>query len=709
MRDRTQRFLMLSVSLLAFSGILTIAATRLFQTWHILILTVAIVLAPIGEHLDRNYRVFRRITFPLTLLFTVALPFWFAVWGIYRGVVGLVVFILVHKFIHTKKSRDYYQIILMSFALLLAAGSHQPSAAIAPSLLLFFVAAVFSLMGIHAWREVHGASSDVVLFGFDASAASRKRNSSAIQQSTGMGKWGVLIFGLCFLLTLGLFLTTPRIDAGLIQFEPSNSATTGADTLIELAQMGPIIPDSSIVMRVRFPEEIRGLPQTNLYWRLTTFHDLFGSRWERAKISKVWSEAVGEEQLVQVDDYTVRRVPPRSNRRRIYQQISLERASRVGLPYLGLPLQVKSSESRIFWDPQSDYTIIPAETGKPLNYEVWSETPSFSPEDLRNAPGNYAQLGAPDYSFLVRHSLSRRAVELAREVTSGQTTIYDKVSTLERWFHSDQFQYSYNPPRYSGANPVTVFLMQTRTGHCELFATAMAMMVRSLGIPARVVSGYRGGNWDESTRTLYVRQDAAHLWVEVYFMGYGWVPFDPTPTSEELSQRQRQGLWSTNRFLLMLQFAWYRNVEGYQSAALWRGLKTFVLSLMATRFGIPGFGLALTLGVLGIVGYYVGVALKARARPRSFAYGETYALTPDQIRAQRLFRRLKKHVQRLGIGIEGMTASELLQSAVAANILSPDILEQVVSVYNRARFGGGTLTAGEYRDLVGRLRASKSG
>jgi transglutaminase-like putative cysteine protease len=75
---------------------------------------------------------------------------------------------------------------------------------------------------------------------------------------------------------------------------------------------------------------------------------------------------------------------------------------------------------------------------------------------------------------------------------------------------------------------MNAFFTEVRRGHCELFASAMALAVRSLGIPARVVTGYLGGEWDPQNHSYLVREGMAHLWVEVLFPQYGWVPFDPS-------------------------------------------------------------------------------------------------------------------------------------------------------------------------------------
>jgi protein-glutamine gamma-glutamyltransferase len=131
---------------------------------------------------------------------------------------------------------------------------------------------------------------------------------------------------------------------------------------------------------------------------------------------------------------------------------------------------------------------------------------------------------------------------------------------------SEQYLYSLQVPPLAGDNPIDEFIHFTRTGHCELFASAMTLMMRSLGVPARVVKGYRGGEWNPDDGSYTVLSDMAHLWVELYFIGYGWIPFDPSPPADGSNLST---LASMNRAismaLLQSRMLWYQNVVGYQS------------------------------------------------------------------------------------------------------------------------------------------------
>jgi transglutaminase-like putative cysteine protease len=121
----------------------------------------------------------------------------------------------------------------------------------------------------------------------------------------------------------------------------------------------------------------------------------------------------------------------------------------------------------------------------------------------------------------------RRTYELARRLAQGQATTYDVVKRIDRYFESG-FTYTERPP--VRAIPLDGFLFRDKAGYCQQFSGAMALMLRMNGIPARVAAGFSPGIRDEATGQYRVRDLDAHSWVEVYFGGIGWVPFDPTPS-----------------------------------------------------------------------------------------------------------------------------------------------------------------------------------
>src|SRR5204863_2355213 len=117
----------------------------------------------------------------------------------------------------------------------------------------------------------------------------------------------------------------------------------------------------------------------------------------------------------------------------------------------------------------------------------------------------------------------------ARRVVGNAQSPYAAVLALESWLRgTGGFTYTQHPP-LARAEPLLDFVVRTKRGYCQHFAGAMALMLRYLGVPARVAEGFVSGTYDRSTGTWTVTDHDAHAWVEVWFDGYGWLPFDPTP------------------------------------------------------------------------------------------------------------------------------------------------------------------------------------
>jgi len=130
--------------------------------------------------------------------------------------------------------------------------------------------------------------------------------------------------------------------------------------------------------------------------------------------------------------------------------------------------------------------------------------------------------------YLALPPLDNRISKLAESITSAAPNNYDKAVAMERYLRT-HFGYTLDLSRTIPRDPLAYFLFERKKGHCEYFASSMAVMLRSLGVPSRIVTGFRGGEFNDLTDQYVVRASNAHSWVEAYFPTYGWVSFDPTP------------------------------------------------------------------------------------------------------------------------------------------------------------------------------------
>jgi transglutaminase-like putative cysteine protease len=176
----------------------------------------------------------------------------------------------------------------------------------------------------------------------------------------------------------------------------------------------------------------------------------------------------------------------------------------------------------------ADGTIVsPIGLGRGAIYTVQSVVYSGTPDQLRHGNGPAVPADELQRYIQLPHAYPQ-AQALAASVTAGAATTYDRVQDLIGWIGSNTHYSTAIPPLPSGADTVNEFLFGDRTGYCEQISTALAVMLRTLGIPAREVVGYVPGPYNPVTDLYTVEADDAHAWVQVWIPGYGWQSFDPT-------------------------------------------------------------------------------------------------------------------------------------------------------------------------------------
>jgi transglutaminase-like putative cysteine protease len=183
-------------------------------------------------------------------------------------------------------------------------------------------------------------------------------------------------------------------------------------------------------------------------------------------------------------------------------------------------------------------------------YSVVSYLPNLTAQELEKAP--FAS-GAPGGDYLDDSALSQQARDLARQAVEGHTeTQFATVMALTNYLQST-FQYSQQLGHVpAGRDPVDWFLFDVKIGYCEQFATAETLMLRSLGIPARLATGYSTGDYDPVLDQSVVRERDAHAWVEVWFPDHGWVPVDPSPGFSALAATQFPSHWAAGGIARLL-------------------------------------------------------------------------------------------------------------------------------------------------------------
>jgi transglutaminase-like putative cysteine protease len=308
----------------------------------------------------------------------------------------------------------------------------------------------------------------------------------------------------------------------------SVGGTTGFSTEVKLS--GSLTKSHNIVFTYTYtagsgPRYFRGVNETETAggeWRYPTLVH------RQARISKNTIPPYAEDyQQLAFTAFSVKMIsPPIGNSDILFYPGTLYRTDR------------ESVASEVILPPDASLTTIdrlssvrpPVSTG---TYSITVEYSSATDAQLQVAGTAYPDWIAP-YASLPASGYRIAAVldrihKLALQVTAGAATPYDKAKAIETYLRSN-YVYTLTPPRTpAGVDPLDYFLFDTKQGYCEFFASAMGDMLRSLGIPTRLVNGFGPGLFDTTTNAWVVRGEDAHTWVESYFPGYGWIPFEPTP------------------------------------------------------------------------------------------------------------------------------------------------------------------------------------
>lgn len=310
-------------------------------------------------------------------------------------------------------------------------------------------------------------------------------------------------------------------------------AYTGFSESLDTAVRGR--PDDTLVMRVR--------ASAAALWRGQTFDRWDGRRWTATEDDPT---PIGGGARIQVprpaDD------PVAGQGERFVQTFYLEQPG-PNLIFGAYSFdELYFADRRVFQLPDGALRT-GVELADDAVYTVVSRRARVSEADLRAADGAVAPSLPPTTGrrTLQLPGVSPRVQALAAEVTAGAPTTYDKVQALIGWMGANT-EYTLDiPPLPAGADAVEHFLFEERRGFCEQIGTALVVMLRSLGVPARLAVGYAPGERNPFTGLFEVRARDAHAWAEVWFDGIGWQGFDPTasvPPAADSGLRARSGLSS---------------------------------------------------------------------------------------------------------------------------------------------------------------------
>ena len=516
-----QRYFDVSLYLLVFTGFATLASTGALDFPAIVLVGMALFLRGYFLTTKRAVVLPDRATNFLTVGYIAFYVVDYVVLSrsFLSATVHLVLFGMVIRLFSLQKERDHYMLAVLSFLMVLAAAVLTVDSIflLAFSIFMLFAVVTFVLMEMrHSSMAATIAARE-----FSEDRLSRKMIASLASAAP------LLMLAILSSATV-IFFALPRVSSRYLSaYAPGDDLSTGFSDKVQLGRIGQIQQSSSVVMHIQVYGDTRGA--YDLKWRGIAL-GLFDGR--------SWSDPLEQMLVARYPDGTYWLNLPKGLR-----EAEGEEPVSVGGKSLRYRVVMEPIGSNVFFlapKPQmvtGNYRMITMDrAGAVFNldaehpvssYEASSNIAQPSAVTLRSATGLIPPAVILTYLQLPPR-LDPRIPQLATQVTQAAGNDYDRATALERYLATN-YAYTLQLPRSVPNDPLANFLFERKRGHCEYFASAMAVMLRTLHIPSRVVNGFRTGEFNDLTGNYVVRASNAHSWVEAYFAGYGWVSFDPTP------------------------------------------------------------------------------------------------------------------------------------------------------------------------------------
>jgi len=417
--------------------------------------------------------------------------------------VHLVFFLAIVKVLSAQSDRDYFYVKVIAFLELLAASILSSSA----NYFVFLAMFLFFGVGTFAASEIRRSARNAT----EVVRLSRRINF----RLTGLTIFTV--FGI-LILTATLFFLLPRTARAAFQrFIPQRYHMPGFSNEVTLGQIGELKMRHTAVMHARVyvgQKQMEGpLP---VKWRGSALMQFDGKRWYNDSGSNEMLRVEGGVLRLASIEETLQRA------RRISYEIAMQETTSDALFLAGIPESIQILVPLVIRTPSNSYRL---GIGAPdrLRYVAHSVLES---EETRVKPRPLTQ----DLRVLNLQlpKLDPRIGDLARELTLGSAGDMQRARLVENYLRKT-YPYTTELPQIEPADPVAYFLFERKKGHCEYFASALAIMLRNIGIPARVATGFQNGIFNPISGWYLVRASDAHSWVEAWIDGKGWTTFDPTP------------------------------------------------------------------------------------------------------------------------------------------------------------------------------------
>jgi transglutaminase-like putative cysteine protease len=452
---------------------------------------------------------------------------------------------------------DFLLVALALFQMILAA--NLTDSILFPPLLLAFLAAVVWTLIVHTlWMEAIAAGEP-----WSAQVATPPRLVATTLGSTGAS----------LLLGLAIFVFLPRLHSGpILTGAGLGGSAAGFSDHVSLGDLGRIRSDSTVALRV---ETVRGTapPPARAYWRGLAFDRFDGRHWSVTPSTRA--------PLAMVSDLGVRL--DRGTREAPLQQRVVREPVASGVVFgAGRPLAIAGPLGRLERDANGGL-YAPETSQDRVQYEVASDPAQPDLDALRD---DHAVAPDPDGDrYYALPPLGREVGALALSIIADVDGDAARAFAVERWLQQNGRYSDTPPPERSDdpRSPIEVFLLERTQGHCEYFASAMVVLLRTVGIPARLVNGFAGGRENEFGGFVELARSDAHAWVEVPFERAGWVRFDPTPADLRLRNAGVGWVERARDLAGAAEHWWYQHVVEFDRSTQLRALRSTWLAWQRWR------------------------------------------------------------------------------------------------------------------------------
>ncbi len=662
-------------------------------------------------------------------------------------VLDLVLFLLGYKFFQRRVNRDYLQIYVLSFLTVLAAAALAQSLFFSVGFAVYLVLAIWTLILLHLRREIE----ENYLVKHSPEAPSEKVEVERILGSrrvVGMPFFAAtgLMALIIFAGAIATFIVVPRIGVGFFFGEGRRGRTmAGFDDQVMLGGHGVISnANEAVALRASVPrisqiesDVERAGEIARLYWRGTVYDTYLMGRWERSQASgtltrlRTDSARSTRGTLTHVIDPMV---PPMKFSQRLAgterQEIDV-----VGLSHpvafaldqpvaFELPSPAPGASSTLRFDARWGGEVAlrrvrfyvrhdQTDDGRSLagvRYAAYSFDARANPLARRSEPLSDIDPEDVQSYLALPAGLAPRIRDLALTVTDGKPNAAAKMVAVIEWLQKTHSYTTTLSPRDEERfpDPLEDFLFNQTAGHCEYFASAAAILLRASGVPTRYVNGFLGGEWNGLSKTITIRDNRAHSWVEAYLGELGWVRVDATPSGGGLPRMSR-----LTQLLEYIEIVWTRWVIDYDLSR-----QVDIVRRVGTRVGIakPSVGggrrwtppsrktvaIFATAAAVVYIAARVGWRLlrKRRARPSSWRPAAPRGGEP----VVRLYHKALGRLARRGLPRRASeTPHEFALRVRVANVRGGETWERLTDLYTSARFGRRRIDADVVADVARRL------